>query len=131
MVLSERVSEVKALAERLWFLPAPARAPLADKLHGLGVRVHPELATLRLERDGPKYLGNHAPQRVVKIDNETGLKFLRSTGDPDLSDLADRIENANTEQDRARERDRLKDRIPDDLKLIEDKLGSVRAEDLE
>lgn len=64
--LSDRIIEVRTLAETLWFLPPPGRRMIADKLHGLGVRVHPELATHQLEREGPKELGNHAPARVVK-----------------------------------------------------------------
>lgn len=128
MTLTQRVVEVKALAEGLWFLPAPARAPLADKLHGLGYRVHPELAVLRLEREGPKQMGNHAPQHPVKIDTETGLDFLRSTGN---TDLADRIEAAKTPEQIKVERDRLAPKIPENLAVLEDRIGSVRPEDLE
>lgn len=128
MTLTARVIEVKALAERLWFLPPPARTPLADKLHGLGVRVHPELAVLKLEREGPKQMGNHAPSRPVKIDKESGIAFLRGSGN---GDLADRIENANTPEQVAVERDRLAPKIPDNLATLEERIGAVRPEDLD
>lgn len=64
--MSQRVVEVRALAEILYFLPAPAKMMIADKMHGLGARVHPELATLELHREGPAELGNHAPQTPVR-----------------------------------------------------------------
>lgn len=41
---TDRVNRVRALAELLDFLPPPARAEHADKLDGLGLRVHPEAA---------------------------------------------------------------------------------------
>lgn len=129
--LSSKAVEVRAIADVLWFLPPPARAPIADKLHGLGVRVHHELATLQLEREGPKQMGNHAKQRPVKIDKDTGLQFLRSTGDPKLVDLADRIENAQTPEQIRAERERLAPDIPQNLAVLEERINSVRPEDLE
>lgn len=73
-----RVTEVRAIADTLWFLPPPGRMMIADKLHGLGLRTHPELATMALEREGPVQLGNHAPQRVVKKSSlNEGMAALR------------------------------------------------------
>lgn len=95
-----RIDEVRMLAGLLWFLPPPARTEIADKLHGLGMRVHPELATLELERLGPRSLGNHAPTRPVKRTvAEAGLDTLRSV--PGLAEIADAIEAAGTEQEKA------------------------------
>lgn len=75
---SSRVIEVREIAAVLWFLPPPARMEIGDKLHGLGLRAHPELATLALEREGPVQLGNHAPQRVVKKASlDDGMEKLR------------------------------------------------------
>lgn len=93
-----RVMEVRAIAELLWFLPPPGRMMIGDKLHGLGLRAHPELAELQLEREGPAALGNHAPQRVVrKTSMQEGMEALRKI-DPAL---AERIDAAKTEQQRA------------------------------
>lgn len=92
--ISQRVQEVRTLAETLWFLPPPGRMMIADKLHGLGVRVHPQLATLQLEREGPKELGNHAPQRVVKKSSmDEGMTALRQIN----PELAARIDAAKAD----------------------------------
>jgi hypothetical protein len=126
---SQRIMEVLALADVLWFLPRPARRPIADKLHGLGVRVHPQLATLKVETEGPAHLSNVAPQHVVAIDKKQGLQVLRGmadqTGDGYLADLADRIEDADTEQKMAAERARLAPKIPASLKTVEDHLDQA------
>jgi hypothetical protein len=104
--LSARVIDVRALADVLWFLPPPARAMIADKLHGLGVRVHPELATLELQREGPKAMGNHAPQTVVKKAppgvKAAMLDMLRQAN-PDLAariDAAGGVDGLTDEQRR-------------------------------
>ncbi|OCB42139.1 hypothetical protein A5721_28940 [Mycobacterium vulneris] len=121
--------EVMALADVLWFVPRPARRPIADKLHGLGVRVHPELATLQVETPGPKQFANITPQHVVAIDKTKGLEFLRGaaeqTGDPNLADLADRIEAADTEEKMAAERARLAPQIPDAVRLVGERLDTA------
>ncbi|OCB59149.1 hypothetical protein A5722_05185 [Mycobacterium vulneris] len=121
--------EVMALADVLWFVPRPARRPIADKLHGLGVRVHPELATLQVETPGPKQFANITPQHVVAIDKTKGLEFLRGaaeqTGDRNLADLADRIEAADTEEKMAAERARLAPQIPDAVRLVGEHLDTA------
>ncbi len=123
----QRVLEVLAIADVLWFVPRPARRPIADKLHGLGLRRHPELATLTVETPGPAHLANVTPQHVVAIDKQQGLATLRGmanqTGDRYLADLADRIEDATTEQEIAAERARLAPNIPTSIKTVEDHLG--------
>ncbi|WP_458317102.1 hypothetical protein [Mycolicibacterium brisbanense] len=126
-----RVFEVRALAQVLWFLPPPARPVIADKLHGLGVRVHPELATLQLERTGPAAMGNHAQQQPVTIDRDTGLRFLRGSGNPKLQEMADRIEAADTEEKRAAERARLEPLIGDSIRTVTEHVENVDPEDLE
>lgn len=129
MAPSQRVMEVMALADVLWFVPRPARRPIADKLHGLGVRVHPELATLQVETPGPKQFANITPQHVVAIDKTKGLEFLRGaaeqTGDRNLADLADRIEAADTEEKMAAERARLAPQIPDAVRLVGEHLDTA------
>jgi hypothetical protein len=105
--LSARVIEVRALAETLWFLPPPAKGMIADKLHGLGVRVHPEAATLELQREGPKEMGNHAPQTVVKKappEVVSGMLDVLRQANPDLAermDAAGGFENLTDEQRKA------------------------------
>lgn len=92
--ISQRITEVRDLATTLWFLPPPGRRMIADKLHGLGVRVHPELATMMLEREGPKELGNHAPQRVInKTSVNEDLDNLRKINPA----LAAQIDAARTD----------------------------------
>lgn len=88
--MSDKLTEVTALAATLWFLPPPARAQLAPELFDLGVRVHPELATKRLVREGPAQLGNHAPQRLESIN---AMSVLRSMN----SELAERVEQARAQ----------------------------------
>lgn len=126
-----RVFEVRALAKALWFLPPPARAPIADKLHGLGVRIHPELATLQLERQGPAMMGEHAAQEPVKIDREAGLRFLRGSGNADLSELADRIEAADTPEKMAAEADRLRPVAEASIAAVAEHVENVTPADLE
>lgn len=128
--LTARVLEVRALAQVLWFLPAPARAPIADKLHGLGVRVHPELATLKIERTGPAALGNHAQQEPVKIDRDSALRFLRGSGNQNLQDMADRIEAADTPEKRAVEAERLKPLIDDSIRTVTEHVENTDPESL-
>lgn len=105
--LSVRVIDVRALADVLWFLPPPARAMIADKLHGLGVRVHPELATLELQREGPKQMGNHAPQTVVKKappEVKAAMLDILREANPDLAariDTAGGFEHLSDEQRQA------------------------------
>jgi hypothetical protein len=63
--------EVAAVAAVVgFFLPPPARKPIAEKLCEFGVRVHPELATKELVAHGPADLGNWRPQYVQKIDRD-------------------------------------------------------------
>lgn len=124
---TERVFEVRALAQALWFLPPPARAPIADKLHGLGVRIHPELATLQLERTGPASLGNHAQQQPVKIDRDAALRFMRGSG---MGEMADRIEAADTPEKRAAEAERIKPIAVESLRTVTEHIENVDPEDL-
>lgn len=91
--VSPRAAEVRALAATLWFLPPPGRGFIADKLHGLGVRVHEELATLVLEREGPASMGNHAPMRVIAKESvNEGLDALRQVN-PGLAAQIDAARN--------------------------------------
>lgn len=128
---TERVFEVRALAKALWFLPPPARAPIADKLHGLGVRIHPELATLQLERQGPAMMGEHAAQEPVRIDRDAALRFMRGSGSSDLADLADRIVAADTPEKMAAEADRLRPVAQQSIDTVAEHVSAVTPADLE
>ena len=55
------------LAGTLWFLPPPARGPVADILGAKGFRLHPNLAVKQLVRAGEAWMGNHAPQTLEPI----------------------------------------------------------------
>lgn len=127
--ISQRVQEVRDLAEALWFLPPPGRRMIADKLHGLGVRVHPELATMQLECEGPKELGNHAPQRVIKKASvNEDLEKLRQIN-PGLAAAIDnarsdpemraRIDAAQTFEERDTIAKSMGINVAEDLKTVE------------
>lgn len=134
--IAQRITEVRDLAETLWFLPPPGRRMIADKLHGLGVRVHPELASLQLEREGPKELGNHAPQRVVKKSSmDEGLAALRQIN-PELAAridaakadpaMAERLAAAKT----AAEQEALGAELGINVADARDELGKLNPDDL-
>lgn len=116
--LSDRITEVRELSETLWFLPPPGRRMIADKLHGLGVRVHSDLATLVLEREGPKELGNHAPQRIVQkgsLDEDMAkLRLLNPS-------LAARIDAARADPEMAQKIDAAK--TPEERDYIAKAMG--------
>jgi hypothetical protein len=73
--------EIVAIVDTLWFLPPPARVPIAEGLHGLGVRVHPELATSVMVTDDTPGMGNHAPRAPLA---KRALDFLEQSN-PDLA----------------------------------------------
>ena len=78
----DKADEVLALVGVLWFLPPPARTPIAEGMHGLGVRVHPELATSAMVTDSNSPgMGNHAAKAPMA---KQALDFLRET-QPDLA----------------------------------------------
>ena len=83
----QKLDEIVAIAKALWFVPPPARTQLAPQLYDLGVRVHPELATKQLVREGPASLGNHARQRIESIGAMDALRKANPA-------LAERIESA-------------------------------------
>lgn len=83
----DKLSDIASIAKVLWFLPPPARTQLAPQLYDLGVRVHQELATKQLVREGSPQLGNHAPQRLETIGAMDALRVANPA-------LADRIEKA-------------------------------------
>jgi hypothetical protein len=96
--------EIQAIADRLWFLAAPARRMMAFQLRARGVTVDPDTATLDLVREGPAALGNHAPQRVVKkksLDAAPIMLDMLSQANPDLAakiEAAGGIDNLTNEQ---------------------------------
>lgn len=129
---SPKVLEVMRLADVLWFVPRPARRPIADKLHGLGVRVHSELASLAVETPGPGQLANVTPQHVVALDPQKSLEFLKGaaaqTGSAHLANLAERVESASTPEELAAERARMQPLVTDSIQVVTDYLN--RGDDL-
>lgn len=97
MAVSDRVREVRELADDLWLLPPPARREIADKLHGLGWRKHHDLATLEIHRDGPAAMGNHRPAYPVskKSTSAEAMDMLRTV----QPDLVAKIEAARSRED--------------------------------
>lgn len=77
--------EVADLAGTLWVLPPPARTLLAAQLHPYGARLHPEVATKTLIRDGgDARLGNWAPMQP----RLTELGKRRTTPGQDMERIA-------------------------------------------
>ncbi|AIT13434.1 hypothetical protein PBI_RONRAYGUN_21 [Mycobacterium phage RonRayGun] len=138
--MTQRASEVRAIAAQLWFLPPPARNPIADKLHGLGIRHHAELATLELQRTGPAEMGNHAPLQVVsKTVAQDGMDMLRQVN-PGLvakieaahadQNIAARIAACKTDVERVQLARELGMDVPDDvMKAVENLMARVDAMD--
>lgn len=81
------LAEIAAIAAALYFLTPPARTQIAPGLHALGMRMHPELATKQLVREGPAWLGNHAPQRLESLGAMDALRIVNPT-------LVEQIEQA-------------------------------------
>jgi hypothetical protein len=88
--ISERAQRVRELADLLEFLPGPARAEHADKLDGLGMRVHEELALPQDEIDaiaarlwfvaapGRRMIAYQLRARGVTVDvDEATLELVR------------------------------------------------------
>lgn len=131
----EQAQQCEQLAKALWFLAPPARGPVAAGLYSLGVRIHPELATKTLEKEGPSNWGNHAPSRFVsKAATSTDpIALLRSMGQvqPSLLELADKMEAARTEKDKALLIAEIRAQFPDVIKNTEDRIAQSRPEDFE
>ncbi len=76
-------------------------------------------------------MGAHAAQEPVKIDREAGLRFLRGSGNADLTDLADRIEAADTPEKMAAEADRLRPVAEASIAAVAEHVENVTPADLE
>lgn len=63
-------ADIAALEDLLWIMVPPGRKMFAPKLAANGIRVHPELATKRLVRDGPESEGNWAPRHLEPINTD-------------------------------------------------------------
>ena len=113
--------EIAAIADVLWFMPPPARVPVAEGLHGLGVRVHPELATSVMVTDNSAAgMGNHAAKAPIA---KQALAFLEETNPALAAQI--RVAQANPA---ARERlvTELRDKIGADVAVLQNegaKLG--------
>lgn len=126
---SPRVVEVLVIADVLWFLPTQARRPVAAKLHGLGVRLRPEMAA-----PDAAELASDTQRHAVALSREKGLAFMRGAaaqiGSADLADLADRVEAADTPEKIAAEGERLNAAtISESIKVVAEHLEN--AGDLE
>lgn len=112
------MSEVDDLAALLYRLPAPARKTFAAELVDLGVRVHPELATKQLVREGPEWMGNHAPQRLASLSDPAELLAELAAVDPGLAARVQAVKDDAVA--REAERERLGALLPPDLKKAVD-----------
>lgn len=118
----DKADEVLALVNVLWFLPPPARTPIADGLHGLGVRVHPELATSVMVTDNTPGLGNHAAKAPMA---KQALDFLHAT----QPDLAAKIQVAQQNPEaRARLAAELREKIGADTSVLREDAAKLVAE---
>lgn len=118
----DKADELLALVGVLWFLPPPARTPIAEGLHGLGVRVHSELATSVMVTDNTPGLGNHAAKAPMA---KQAFKFLQET----QPDLAAKIQVAQQDpSERARLAAELRAKISADTSAMRDHGAAMVAE---
>ena len=118
----DKADEVLALVGVLWFLPPPARTPIAEGLHGLGVRVHPDLATSVMVTDATPGMGNHAAKAPMA---KQALDFLRET----QPDLAAKIELAQQDpQARAKLAAELRAKIGADSSTLHSEGAKIVAD---
>lgn len=122
-----KLDQCRMLAKCLWFLPPPARAPIADGLYGLGVRVHPELASKELVTEGPAGFGPHRPQRLAKIQSRTDAMDIIRQFNPELAGKLDAAETERQKQDLLAE---IRQKIPEVIARAEQRLAEVSPEDL-
>lgn len=123
----EAAHEAAAIAKLLFFLPAVARTKFAIDLHALGLRAHPELAVKKLVSDGPDWLGNHAPQRLDRIDGGQAMRVLSQIN----PDLAAKVAAAQEDPAAAAELgEQLQSTISGSVDALRTEVESVSAEDL-
>ena len=114
--------EIAAIVDVLWFLPPPARVPIADGLHGLGVRVHPELATSVMVTDDTPGMGNHAPKAPLA---KRALEFLEQSN----PELAAKIAAAQTDpQAKHTLAAQLRDQIGADIPALREQTTAAVSE---
>ena len=115
--------EIAAIVDVLWFMPPPARVPVAEGLHGLGVRVHPELATSVMVTDNSTPgMGNHAAKAPIAMQ---AMAFLEETN-PELASRI-RVVQGNPA---AREKlvAELRDKIGTDVAVLQDEGSRLESE---
>jgi len=107
---------------RLTF-PAPYCATLASALYDLGVRIHPELATKKLEGLGT--MGPFQQQRVVGVSDDRDKALMRHFAPHlvDKMDLAEEEKQAVLAELRAKHGNRIAE--------IEQRLAAAKPEDFE
>ena len=102
-------------------LPPPARAPLADKLYALGVRVHPELATLQIGAPrGIPQMANWRPQLPTKRSLEDYLRYA----DPEL---ANKFAAAKTPEQQAALREECRHKYGSIVADLPQKIADFKA----
>lgn len=116
--MADKITQVRAIAVALFRLPPPARAQIANDLYDQGVRIDPLLATKHVVREGPAQLGNWAPAHLERID---AMDILRNV-DPVL---ADRIEGARTEAQKAEIRDEIRAKFPTQVADLEKRIAEM------
>lgn len=92
--LAAKTDDITGIAKQLYFVPPPARVQFARDLYDLGCRFHPELATKHLQRSGPAWMGNHAPQRPVTLDETQAMGMLEKIN----PELAQRVKDARHDE---------------------------------
>lgn len=117
----DQLDQTVLLARVLWFLPAPARTPYAQRLFELGVRVHPDLATKDVMVTGPAGLGEHRPRSLVDIKSaRDGLGAVQEFA----PDLYDKMQAATTERQKQQLLADIRARFPDMIGNAEQKLAA-------
>lgn len=119
------MSDIDELAALLYRLPAPARKMFAAELVELGVRVHPELATKQLIREGPGWMGNHAPQRLASLSDPDQLLAELAHIDPAMAAEVQAVKNDAAAREAKRER--LGATLPPELKKAVDAAMAAKA----
>lgn len=123
----DKLDQCVMIAKALWFLPPPARAPVAQGMYDLGIRGHPELATMALEGLGSPGLGMHQPQRLVGIKSKReGMDIVRQFA----PGMADKMDAATTEREKMLLLKEIRERYPNLIAEAEQKLAAVDPEDL-
>jgi hypothetical protein len=121
----DQLDQCVMLGKLLFFLPPPARAPIAQGLYEMGVRVHPDLATKDVMFTGPPGMGQHRMGRVVDIKTaRDGMEVIKQF----TPDLYDKMQAATTERQKQQVLAEIRQRHPDLIAHAEKKAEQLAAE---